>query len=457
MNRLDITAWSLLLTLSIVLFGIYLRGSQIKLEVELSGASAANHFTVGPNGPIEFTFSRPVQEGLLAAKIHITPDSPGKISWDDPEHAEFVPDQPFKKDIEYSLSLQRGILGKSGEKISSDQSWEFELRSPMIIYIASSPTGNELWTRSTSEKSKPIQLTHTNGKIFDYSPAPNGAKVIYAAANDQKGIDLWIIDRDGKNNHVILNCGHDYCSAGSWSPDSRKIAFNRQSAGLAPGSSMGAPRPWILDVKTGETKPIYSDSQTIGYGPIWSPDGQKIATYDGVKGQIQIYNIKQNGNIFVPSQSGTSGTFSPDGQKLYFTDLVQSATGVQTKVFVYDIATEQTQPVANVPNPGSNAAYDLPQWSPNGDWMAVGVQSSPDNPVSQIWLVPANGSQPQQITNDPHITNLFYSWDELGDGLLFQRNNLGSGKSSSETDIWWSGTQQLQVISDNASMAHWLP
>jgi len=457
MNRLDIAAGSLICALLLVLFGVYLRGSQIALDVALSGAPASGDFSVGPEGPIKFSFSRPVREDLLALKIKITPDTPGKIAWDDPEHAEFVPDQPFKRNVQYSLSLQSGILGKSGEKISTSENWRFVLRSPMVIYVGSSSSGNELWIKSTSGNESPRQLTHTDGKIFDYSPAPNGEQVIYAAANDQNGINLWIIDRDGKNNHVILNCGHDYCSSGSWSPDSRKLAYNRQSAGLAPGSSMGAPRPWILDVKTGETKPIYTDSQIIGYGPIWSPNGQKIATVDGVKGRIQIHDLSQNDDVDIPSQAGMSGTFSPDGQKLYFTDYVASEAGMQSKVFVADVTNGLVQAVTNVPNSDSDAAYDLPQWSPNGDWMAVGVQSTPENLTSQIWLVPANGDQAQQITNDPQVTNLFYSWNNLGDGLLFQRDVLGSGKSANEIAIWWMEKQQIQVVSNNGSMANWLP
>jgi dipeptidyl aminopeptidase/acylaminoacyl peptidase len=235
------------------------------------------------------------------------------------------------------------------------------------------------------------------------------------------------------------------------------MAYNRQSAGLAPDSPRGAPRPWILDIKTGETKPLYTDSQIIGYGPLWSPDGQKIATYDGVNGRIQVYDLNQNNSTFVPSKSGITGSFSPDGQKLYFTDLIETEVGIQTQIFVADVATGLVEPISSIPGSGRYFTYDLPQWSPDGDWIAIGIQSAPDNPARQIWLVTVSGGQYQQITTDPQFTNSIYSWNDLGDGLLFQRYDLGSGKSSSETAIWWIERHQLQVISENASMARWLP
>ena len=457
MSRLDFAAGGLILAALLALLGVSLGGSQIDLDVSLSGTPAGGHFNAGPLGPIEFVFSRPVQEALLASKVKLNPDTPGKIDWNDPLHAEFVPDRPFQSGVQYSLTIQSGVLGKSGEKIKTGQAWDFDLRSPKVIYVSASPAGDELWVQSPLQGGTPVQLTHTNGKLYDFSPAPNGEKIIYAAVNNQKGINLWVIDRDGKNNHVILDCGPDFCTSGSWSPDSKKMAYNRQSAGLSPGDSLGAPRPWILDIKTGETKPIYSDSQVIGYGPVWSPDGLRIATYDGVKGQIQIHDLDQNADIFVPSRSGLSGSFSPDGQKLYFIDLVASGAGVQNRVYVADVNTGQELPVANLPDADSQAAYDVPELSPDGAWLAVGVQASADNPVRQIWLVPSNGDAPRQITDDPQVTNLFYSWDRLGDGLLIQRIALGGGNSSGEAAVWWVQEQQLQVIGDNASMASWLP
>jgi len=456
MNRLDWTAWGFISVIVAALLGVYFTGSHISLEVTLKGSDSQNMLEVGPEGPLEFGFSRPAQADLLVNMIQINPPTPGKISWPDAQHAQFIPNQPFQPGQQYSVTIQKGVLGTSGEKIPENKTWNFKLRNPLVVYLSTDPNQSELWMVDILGNDVPRQLTHTNGSVYDYAASPNGEQIVYSVLNQQKGFDLWIMDRDGQNNHILLNCGGDRCYSAAWSPDLSQLAYTRQAAGLSPTAPLGAPRPWLLDPNTGETSPLYSDSQKLGYGPVWSPDGQKIASWDGVSGGIRIYNLQTKNDILIQCQTGLVGSWSLDSREMYYTDIVETATSASAKVFTAYAAGGQTQRILNGAGFDAAVNYDVPVLSPKGDWMAAGVQSLSNSATYQIWLISMDESQHQQITNDPDATELNYSWNNLGTGLLFQKLPLNSSEAS-EVDIWWLDRHQLQTVAKNSSNPAWLP
>lgn len=457
MNRLDIRAWIFILFLILGLAGVNWMGSPIYLDVNLQGVFDQDTLQVGPQGPIRFQFSRAVQQDHLAPLISITPPITGKYTWNDATHVDFIPDQPILRDTVYTIRLNPGVLGRSGEKIKTLKTWKMALRSPMVIYLSAQAfASGELWIYDLSGIQPPQQITQTHGNILDYAPAPNGEKVIYSVFNTKNGMDLWIIDRDGKENHILLDCGADRCSSISWASDSNQIAYTRQSAGLTADAPLGAPRPWLMDTKTGETRPLFDDPQMIGFGPSWSPDGKKIASFDGVQGGIRIYDLGSKQSVFLPTLSGIVGTWSLDSQTMVYTDM--SGGGEDTRILVYqaDTTSGQSHQIFTSNDLATNFYYDIPLISPKGDWLAVGVQPSSQTPGHQIWLVSAQEDQVERITHSTGVVDDEYSWNSIGDKLLFRRLELKAG-SSSETIIWDSATNQEQLVANNSTMPAWLP
>ena len=160
------------------------------------------------------------------------------------------------KGVRYIVSLEKGAIGKSGEKIKENLSWSFQLRAPLIAYLNSGSSTGDIWTISPDGTSPPKQITHTNGSLFDYAPSPNGELIIYSIVNAKQGMDLWVANRTGQDNHILLDCGLDRCSTVTWDVHSDQIAFIRQSAGITADAPLGAPRPWLMDVKTGENQSL---------------------------------------------------------------------------------------------------------------------------------------------------------------------------------------------------------
>lgn len=457
MSRLDLRAGSLILFILLALIGVTAMGSQIGVQVHLIGLVPQDILQVGPNGPISFEFSRPVQEDQVSPVVSFDPPVPGKLTWDDFSHARFVFDQPLRRNVMYTLTVGKGVIGRSGEKIQNPIAWRFELRDPLVIYLSGELGAANLWTSGLAGNPPPKQLTPAQEAIWDYAPAPNGEQIIYSMINSASGMDLWTVGRDGQENHILLNCGSDRCSTVSWCQDSQRIVYNRQSAGISPEAPLGAPRPWLLDTKTGETKPLYEDQQAIGYAPVWSPDCQKVASFDGINGGIQILDLQTKNNVFVPSISGMGGDWSPDSQSMYFTNVLQSGTDYSVQVFKADANTGQTQRIFNSQQLMSVTNYDNPAMSPKGDWLAVGVRSSNNVPGSQIWLISEDGKKIQAVTQDPNYTYDEYSWDTSGDKLVFRGLKLGSSQGSNMTSVWVAQPGQLTLIANNATTPFWLP
>ena len=61
-------------------------------------------------------------------------------------------------------------------------------------------------------------------------PSPDGTAIAYAVAGiaPARTSALWIMDTDGQNQHQLLQAAEGRLDvAGSWSPDSKQLAFTR--------------------------------------------------------------------------------------------------------------------------------------------------------------------------------------------------------------------------------------
>ncbi|MDH5694009.1 MAG: DPP IV N-terminal domain-containing protein, partial [Gammaproteobacteria bacterium] len=145
--------------------------------------------------------------------------------------------------------------------------------------------------RSNFDGSEEEQLTNSVGLNSQVSISPDGSKMVFVTlAEDYSYSTLKISDARGNGVSNIPVSG--LMENPSWSPDSKKIVYDRYE-----GQNRNI---YIYDTVTGENKALtnYSGNGPLkkAWEPTWSPDGNKIA-FAGADGTnaTEIYTITIDG------------------------------------------------------------------------------------------------------------------------------------------------------------------
>jgi Tol biopolymer transport system component len=137
----------------------------------------------------------------------------------------------------------------------------------------------------------------------DYSP--NGKQIVFLRLSFDSGTaTLNVVKTDGSNLRQITPDGMDLAfNCGSWSPQGNEILFASRTSGG---------RNAIFTVHTDGSGlrqiPITDCGTTVGcFGPVWSPDGTKIAftRFDPSTGQADLYTVNPDGHgLFQVTHTG---------------------------------------------------------------------------------------------------------------------------------------------------------
>jgi len=221
-----------------------------------------------------------------------------------------------------------------------------------VLYnVESNFTGpnNGLWLVNVETGEVALIANQQIGAIYAAEVSPTGQQVVYhhSSLTDE----LWVIDIDGSNPHIIYT-KHGSIGSGHWSPNAREIAFvaegglmvleangdnPRQLAdslqGCAsltwspdsqriacvalagPRQAIGKGSPvakdpladatiYIVEVATGDTRPLLLDSSVGNIDPVWSPDGSQIAFVSIRNSQSQIWIVNTDGTDLRPLTNG---------------------------------------------------------------------------------------------------------------------------------------------------------
>jgi len=115
------------------------------------------------------------------------------------------------------------------------------------------------------------------------SPAwsPDGSRIAYTVYQeggpDGFTFQIWTVNPDGTNQRRLVDlgqCGGGDCSGGlAWSPDGSMLAFHSMRDNLSG-------RHWGIYVVHADGSGLHR-IKDLGYQPIWSPDGSRIAYTQG--------------------------------------------------------------------------------------------------------------------------------------------------------------------------------
>ncbi len=269
-------------------------------------------------------------------------------------------------------------------------------------------------------------------------PGVFGTKVAYVSAEGSetaRNFALIVSDMDGENQFTIME-STDPIMSPAWSPDSRQLAYVSFENGVS--------TIFVQTLRTGNRIKVSSRAGING-APSFSPDGRKLVlTLGGVDGNLDIHILdlgtRELTRLTTNRAIDTEGTWSPDGQTIFFTS--DRSGGPQ----VYRINVNGGSP-ERVTFEGSYNAR--PRLSPDGSKLAlvtldrgnyrVGVFDLED----QELLVLSVGQQDESPSFAPNSDSLIYATRQGRNGVLemvsadgLVRQRLGSGRGDIREPVW---------------------
>ena len=235
--------------------------------------------------------------------------------------------------------------------------------------------------------------------IEDPQYSPDGRQIAFVVKEDslesgKSNADIYIVDADGSNLRRMTN--HSEADTHPrWSPDGKKLLFvSARSRGR---------QVWLLPLDGNEPQQV-TDFPTEVDGPEWTHDGNGIVFSSDVFPECGA-DTTCNKRIQESLNGGPLHAHLAD--HLLYRHWTSWKDGKRTHMFIYRLDSRMTTDLS----PGD---YDAPAFSLGG----VGFAVSPDGKEvcfvsnhdsneaettnKDLWIVPAGGGQPIDITADNH-------------------------------------------------------
>lgn len=321
-----------------------------------------------------------------------------------------------------------------------------------IIYLSWDSSDNlQLFKTSADGEREPQKLTQLkpDQQVTNFSVSPDGELIAYTVQNTDRSSDIWTIDRDGSLPYPVLDCLSAACSNPVWSPDGTRIIYERRPVDLP-----GSPRLWWLDPISGESIPVFNDADLLGYGVQFSPNGRWFSFLNPLDQEILIYDLQTAAIKTIPSQTGEVGAWHPTANYFYYTDVQYLGSTVATHIFQANVLTGEQGSLTNLMAAVNDGSIT---WAPNGRYLAFGRQPTRVASGKQLWLMPADGADPFQLTDLPTINHGRPAWSPDSQEIAYQ--TFDTTQPSSDPSIWVININsgRARLIAPVGIMPQWLP
>ena len=350
-------------------------------------------------------------------------------------------------DSQGRLDFARGSDSASGAA--------FRLETASVILLDTDSANRYQVYITPASAPGPVALTVEPFGVWDYQLSPDASTIAYTAPRQYGGSDVWLIAPDGTGRRTVLACETAACAHLQWAPDGARLSYERTDP-PTPQQPLGLTTLWWLDPATGDTAPLFSDSQLPSFNGVWSPDGQWLAYVAPGSGFMQLYNLGDGRRESLPTQTGSAAIWSPDGRALLYTDIRDEGGESLMHLLRYTISSGTT---VDLTGPGS-LSDTWATWSPDGTQIAVvrRVVAGPQAELGdQIWLMDSEGGGAHPLTQVADVMHGPPVWSPDGRALLFHRYVLAG--SAAAPGVWRLDvpTQTLTQTATGGMWPTWLP
>jgi Tol biopolymer transport system component len=433
-------------------------------NITLEFSETMNRDTVG--GRLRVVEVKPgtIPEQMQAVDVIKTVQ--GELHWNHTT-AIFRPESALRPGAFYAVILDSGAQSDTGREVLSEYRFVFQVRSPRVAYLSPADSAPfNIWVADPSDPAAARQVTFSPSGIWDYSVSPDGSQIAFSEKNTSTGTaDIKLLDLDSGAIRQLTNCVDAECKTPTWRPDGQVIGYERVdfNSGLTQ-VGVGATRIWLIDLTANPaiTRPLFSDSQRLGYGLQWSADGNRITVYDYNSQGIVLHQFNPDSTSVIPSRYGGSGWLSPDGQRIVFPEVLLSENQARSYLTIVNLESQQ---ISSLTTPDDPVDDDIAAWSPDGQTLAIGRRYL-DNRYTrgkQLYLVNVADGNTQELLFDPAYQLGSFIWDPNGTALLLQRFPdpvaINDPNNPGLPQVWTIdiATRQPIKVAENAFYPRWVP
>ncbi len=205
----------------------------------------------------------------------------------------------------------------------------------------------------------------------------------------------------------------EYASDPQISPDGRQVVYVRNWMDIM--TDRRRSHLWIVGSDGSSHRPLTSGDHNDG-SPVWSPDGSKLAYLSGADGSSQIFlrwmDTGQTARLAQLTESPGGLSWSPDGRWIAFSMLVPESPESPVKLPFRPEGAKWAPP---------------PKWIDRLIYRADGAGYLREG-YEQIFLLPADGGSPRQLTEGPYDHGGRISWMPDSSALVFSANRHEGGE-----------------------------
>jgi Tol biopolymer transport system component len=321
------------------------------------------------------------------------------------------------------------------------------------------------------------RLTSDQASVWDYAPLAEDSRIVYSrmSPDEENALDLFMLSLNEREEQ-LLECPGARCLAPAPQPGGRLLAYERQRL----DSSLDSTELWLLDLDTGETVPTTVPeslaaagySAPLGRFPRWSPDGRYLASYRRDANTVVIHDFAARdaaAPLTIPANLETMAGWSPDSRKLAFTETIladetdhdhedesgnvisHTQTSLVQHVVIADVNARQTTDISA----GLEVSEGRPAWHPKDDMLAIPRTTTGTG--RQIWLVPLDGSEATQVTDDPFHDHTALAWSPDGRILAFMRVARADGAGTPTLYLYDMESGDIRPVVEGGFLPGWLP
>lgn len=422
---------------------------------------------------ITIQFSETMNRESVQDRLTFDPPLAGDSRWNG-NTLIYAPLEAMQPGALYTAALQSGARSEGGRLVLNQYEFSFEVRRPRVAYLyPADDTPQNIWVVDPANPDSAAQVTFSPTGIYDFAVSPNGSQIAFAERNTNGTNDLKLLDIETGGLIQLTNCRDSSCTTPVWRPDGGLIAYERVDYNSSLSDVGRSPtRIWVVDptVSPPTTRPLFDETQILGYNAQWSADGTRIALFDSASISILIYDLTTDAIISIPSRAGTSGALSPDGLRLVFaeTTSVEDGSGFRTYLRIADLPANDpgSGSVDFISRPEDELKDDQARWSPDGSRLAVARQYLDARYTRGYQLViidPATPDNARMLSADPAYADGVFSWSPNGDELVVQRLRLvdenGQPDNLARPEIWVVGadTTDSARVATNGYLPRWVP